>query len=409
MKNNLIKKITLLIFTILLEACTDPYALQTSSFEDALVVEATLTNQYKKQEIKLSRTYRLEENGPKIEEGATIFVTDNLGNIFNFIEESGVYKSITEFQALPNRTYQLNVKTHDGKSYTSTNEALTPVNEIQNLTTSVIEKDGIKGVDIIVNAFDPTFSSKYYRYEYDETYKIIAPYWINQKANVNYFAPGSIPEGEIVLALRTEEARTCYSNSKSNELLLTNTANLSEDRVYYPVRFISNQNHIIMHRYSILVKQYVQNLAAQTFYEVLKKMSGSGGNILSQNQPGFFSGNIKSIDNPNEKVIGFFSVSSYSEKRIFFNFEDLFPNDLQPDYPFKCGSDSENGYLFCFTPSYTLDCKGHEALESLYYETKSLYGQLDYGNGYPTYLLCPIQCGDCTSFSSNIKPTFWID
>ena len=44
---------------ILLFGCTEPYVLQTSNFEEALVIEATLTNEFKKQQIKLSKTYRL--------------------------------------------------------------------------------------------------------------------------------------------------------------------------------------------------------------------------------------------------------------------------------------------------------------------------------------------------------------
>ena len=88
---------------------------------------------------------------------------------------------------------------------------------------------------------------------------------------------------------------------------------------------------MIRNRYSILVKQYVQSLAAHTYYETLKEISDNGS-ILSQTQPGFFRGNISSVDNPREKVIGFFEVSSYSEKRIFFNFSDLFPKTPAPEY-----------------------------------------------------------------------------
>src|SRR5258705_11322877 len=105
--------------------CTDPYALQTNTFEDAVVIEGTITNEFKKQEIKLTRTYRFEENGPKVEHGATIYVTDNLGNQYNFDEDNGKYVSTTEFQAQPNTNYQLHITTNDGRSYISSNEQLT--------------------------------------------------------------------------------------------------------------------------------------------------------------------------------------------------------------------------------------------------------------------------------------------
>jgi hypothetical protein len=66
----------------------------------------------------------------------------------------------------------------------------------------------------------------------------------------------------------------------------------------------------------------------------LKELSGSDG-ILSQNQPGFFFGNIKSVENPNEKVIGYFEVSSVSSQRIFFNYEDVFPGSTTTKIPIQ--------------------------------------------------------------------------
>ena len=189
------------------------------------------------------------------------------------------------------------------------------------------------------------------------------------------------------------------------DIILTSTNALSEDRVNFPVRFISNQNYIIMHRYSILVRQYIQNLEAYTFYKTLKDLSGTE-NILSQNQPGFFNGNLKSLDNPNEKVIGFFEVSSVSSKRIFFNYEDLFPNEPKPPYIDEC---EIRNWVLCFD-STNPDCKGFQLLSSI--ETNQLlyFDHYLYTNGiYKVYKMVPPPCGDCTSFSSNLIPSFWIN
>src|SRR5690606_28802170 len=109
---------------------------------------------------------------------------------------------------------------------------------------------------------------------------------------------------------RTTEARICYSTQSSDKIIVATTSNLSEDRIdAFPVRFISAKDPIITNRYSINVIQYVQSLEAYTFYRTLGQMAGTGGNILSQNQPGFFSGNLSSDSDPDEKVIGFFEVS----------------------------------------------------------------------------------------------------
>jgi hypothetical protein len=415
-KSNLFVCLTLLC--LLAISCTDPYALQTNSYEEAIVIEATITNQLKNQEIKVSRTFRFEENGPTFESGATVYITDDLGKQYDFEEKQGVYVSKIAFQAEPNKEYRLRVTTKDGESYTSRSETLTSVNEIQSLTTNVTTKENGKGVEIIANSFDPSKKSSYYRYEYEETYKIIAPKWVNVEAIPTIFTNHPTDYGQIKIQPRTTEARICYSSKKSNSIILTNTNNLSEDRVNFPIRFIKSSDYIIMNRYSILVKQYVQNLAAHTYYQTLKEFSGSES-LLSQNQPGFFSGNIKSDNNPNRKVIGYFEVSSYSEKRMFFNFSDIFPDDKIPDYPYDCnknlttGELTSSGLYYCFDNKIR-ECKGQTAINYLVAKQKVYYSGWPYfGIVTPsittTLVLFNIQCGDCTSFSSNLKPLFWID
>ncbi|HEY1196366.1 DUF4249 domain-containing protein [Flavobacterium sp.] len=409
MKKNIYKISLFLILTFAISSCTEQYVFQNTDFESALVVEGTITNELKNQTIRLSQVYQLEETGPKLEKGANVFISDDQGNEYQFAEKDTVYESITPFRAEPGRKYQLKIKTSEGKNYTSDEQVLTTETKIDNVTATVENVNGQRGVQINVNSFDPSNTSKYYRYEYTETYKIIAPVWSNIEAvmvsypgipaNPDEDFPGS-PGGEYIsVRNRNRETRTCFSTKKSAEIILNNTNSLSEDRVHFPVRFLSNQNYIISHRYTIFVKQYVQNLAAYTYYKTLKDLSTSGS-VLSPKQPGFFYGNIKSVENPSEKVIGFFEVSSVSSERIFFNYADLFPGERLPPY-----------YESDCTIKDFIDCEGlppcsgpqlRSAIRSRELVLVSTNYSSDYGMVKPP-------CGDCTTFSSNIVPPFWID
>ncbi|HLF52210.1 DUF4249 domain-containing protein [Flavobacterium sp.] len=387
-----IKTLTLLLLSILIVSCTEPYALQTNTFEEAIVVEASITNEFKKQEIKISRTYRFEENGPTFETGATVIITDDQGNTYDFEEQSEMYISTSEFQAVPDRQYKLNITTADGKTYQSNNQTLTTANQIESLIPTVVTKgDGERGVQINVNSFDPTNTSKYYRYTYEETYKVIVPKWSPNDLYYNSLS------NAFELSIRDPNTRICYSSVNSNTNILTSTNEQSEDRVNFPVRFISDQNYIISHRYSILVKQYVQNLESHTFYKTLKDLSSSGS-ILSQNQPGFFYGNIRAIENPNEKVIGFFDVSSVSTKRMFFNYADLFPDEPLPPY-----------FNDCHIVTFNLTDPGPPSTTSELINAIENNTVRYFAHGYPEYHMVIPVCGDCTSFSSNIIPSFWIE
>lgn len=394
MKTLFKNKLTIaLLLSILLTSCTETYVLQTDTYEEALVIEATITNELKKQEIKLSKTAKLEDDGVAIETGATVSIKDDLGAIYTFKEDNGIYLSENAFQAVPNRTYTLEIKTKDGKIYQSSNETVTTANEIEDITSEVVtdRKEG-RGVQIRVHSYDPGNTSKYYRYEYEETYKIIAPDYRQEKAVVT--GPRTIE-----LQPNDPNTRICYSTKASNDIILNTTTDLQEDRVNFPVRFISDQNYIISHRYSIFVKQYVQNLASYTFRKTMKEISSSAS-VLSPKQPGFVNGNIKCISHTDQKAIGFFEVSSVSSKRIFFNYTDLFPGENLPPYYTDC---QEDEYNFCFSGVSIPPCRGAILIDRIKVNALKYKYSIEGTN----YFMVPVECGDCTSFSSNIIPSFW--
>jgi len=397
-----------IILTFVIASCTEQYVFQNTDFESALVVEGTITNELKNQTIRVSQVYQLEETGPKFETGANVFVLDDHGNEYQFEEKDTVYVSQSQFRAEPDRKYQLKIRTKEGKNYTSDEQTLTTETKIDNVTATVENVGGKRGVQINVNSYDPANTSKYYRYEYVETYKIIAPNWDSRKAIVVNIpavppdpiegTPGSPASEGIKVIPRTYETQTCYSTKKSDKIILNSTNSLSEDRVHFPVRFISDQNYIISHRYTIFIKQYIQNLAAYTYYKTLRDLSTSES-ILSPKQPGFFYGNIKSVESPAEKVIGFFEVSSVSSERIYFNYTDLFPNEpLPPYYETDC---EMKEFKNC---DGILPCRG-AALRSVI-RTNSL---VHYSSNATFFYMVNPPCGDCTSFSSNIVPPFWVD
>lgn len=366
MKLSIFKKIVFVLFsTGLISSCTEQYVFQNQNFNEALVVEATLTNEMKYQEVKLSRTISINDSLGSTEVGATVSIIDNNGTEFNFDEGESKYVSQNEFKAEPNKEYQLKIITASGKIYLSNKEKLTTESTID-LETSVIDKEGEKGVQINVKSSDPTNTSKFYRYEYEETYKI-----------------------KTIFEIVKPNTSICYSTYYSKEIIQTNTNDRSTDQVNYPIRFIGRSDYKLTNRYTILVTQYVQNRAAYEYYSTLKKMSETG-NLLSLNQPGFAIGNIKSVTNPPEKVVGFFDVASVSKKRIFFNHTDLFPTEQPANYFMNCKA---------ILVSNTTNSFGYNILKT----------HVILGTDYKGTYVVEKECADCTTFASNIKPSFWID
>ncbi|UWY29665.1 DUF4249 domain-containing protein [Flavobacterium sp. TR2] len=378
--------LTFFAFAVL-SSCTEQYVYQDQDFEDALTVEATLTNELKFQEINISRTRPVNDTVKIIESGANVTVVDSDGNVFAFDEKDGKYVSADEFKAEPNKTYQLKITTSSGKSYISSTEALPTQNTID-LETAIANKDGVRGVQVNVKSFDPTNTSKYYRYEYDETYKIISRYAIDERIKLvqqnGHYIYQKVPVETNI--------KVCYTTKHSTGIRQTNTVDLAEDRVNYAVRFIKDTDYMLTNRYSILVSQFTQNQSAYDYYYKSKKIIDSG-ELLSPNQPGYVVGNIKSTTDFREKVVGYFEVASVSKKRIFFSFKDFFPSEKPTEY-----------FTTCDARFY-----GFDEIQSNNYDILKTHEYIGDGPGMtPTgFYMVEKVCGDCTSFSSNVIPSFW--
>jgi len=396
MRFYIIRNIILLaLLTTLFNGCTEAYPLVTSRFEEVIIVEANITNELKKQEIKLTKSAKFEDEEYLPESGAEVFITDDAGNQYNFTDDSEKYVSDVEFQAVPNTKYQLHIKTKDGRSFESSPETLTTVTPIESVVAAIEEKDGINGVGIRIHSFDPTATSTYYRYEYEETYKVIAPKW--RPTKIEWNSATQVP----IFLPNSPDTKTCYGSKKNIELMLQSTNDKKEDRIDYLIRFISDQDYIITHRYSILVRQFVESQGAYNYYNTLKKTAASGGTIVSPTQPGFLLGNLRATNN-DSKISGYFDVCSVSTQRIYFNYEDLFPGKFPPPYIEECKE-------FCYSTNEDLvpDPCSHWG----HYATDLGMGKITYfsgtGTGF-TYWVDP-PCGDCTTIASNIRPPFWID
>ena len=401
--------ICLAIITVYTGSCVEPFEIETMTFEDALVIEATITNELKYQNINLTRTFEFEEDGPSAETNATVKIVDDVQNIYNFEETTpGKYISTSVFSAVSNRTYQLTINTSNGRVYTSQPIQLTQITQISDIV-ALRNTDDIDRVSIYVNSFDPSGNSRYYRYEYEETYIIVPPFFSPLDVIILSDVPPFTVNTSVTTAPRAQEERFCFNTLFNNNIIQTQTTSLFEDRVsQFPIHSISRNNPILRDRYSILVKQYVQSLEAFTYYKVLNELSGSES-ILSQNQPGFINGNLTSIDNPDEKVLGFFEIASVSSKRLFFNYRDIFPDGNRPFYFAKCGTEDLESPLLVDENDPNISPLINKIISDTikHFETNfDFFGEIDEKQ---PYRMTNRACGDCTVFGTNIKPDFWVD
>lgn len=393
------------LILLLCLGCVEPYDLQTDVFEDFLVVEALLTDQVEFQEIKLSRTFPLEDGTLETERNANVSIIDDMNMEYTFNEvEFGTYVSEIAFGAVPDRQYELNITTNSGRKYTSIQEQLVEgdVVDFNLYTQAKTTNDGVEGVAIYYeNSEQGNEASRYFRFEYVETYKIVPPYWstdyfvINQNGNVNT----DIKENE--------DGKVCFGSAESNEIILRNASEFALNNIEpFVIKFTDQLDKKIQNRYSLLVKQHLISREAYTFFETLKDFSDSGS-VLSETQPGTILGNLYAVDNPRETVIGFFEVAKTLEKRVFFNYTDYFYDSqlFLRSYYYPCD------VMLPFrnaNPNVSQDLSLAQMVEAgmVIFYAENYGGGISLDPHQPYYVVVP-ECGDCSVFGDMTEPDFW--
>lgn len=390
---------------LVLVGCVEPIEIDTGikssiQIEELLVVEGTFTNELKQHSVSIRKGASFSQEEGSVVENASVSIIDNQGNSFAFFQsEPGNYLSENAIRALPNTEYQLQIQL-DGKTYNSTFESLPSVASIDAIYAQRMTNNlGIDGVGIFINTQITANTPPLLRFTYEETYKIIAPLW----SPLDMVVLDRNPPYEFGLVPKEEEKRICFGFQASNEILQSEGLELTGNSVdNIMVRFIPGDDFIISHRYSILVEQLSQSPNAFAFYSTLNELSSSG-NVFSDIQPGFLEGNLQNVNDADEKVIGYFEVAYQSQKRLFFDYEEFYPDNDLPPYVINCnflGAPMELSADGVSSPLLSVIDSG------LFVYVRDNDGQVEGGG---PFLTARRACGDCTALGSNVVPDFWLD
>ncbi|QIE58209.1 DUF4249 domain-containing protein [Rasiella rasia] len=402
MKNLLFKLGALFTLLLTIIGCVEEIRFDNETFENVLIIDATLTDEEKYHHIYINRAHRFNEDGPNRVSGATVQILTHT-ETYTFEEEAaGIYTSVQRFKASPNTTYKLQITTQNGSVYTSTGMALTTATAIDNLyARRDTNDDGVNGMSIYVDSYDPSNTSKFYRYEFEETFKIVAPFWRNQDL---YIVDDVYPNCILGLTPRSEDKIICYRTEASNFINLATTSTLAEDRVSeHLVRFLSSESYKISYRYSILVTQYVQTEQAYNYFKTLGSFSDEGS-LFSQLQTGYIAGNITSENNSSEKIVGFFEVAAVARERLFLNYTDFYPDEALPPYVVPCTTSAPE--LYDISHNYMCGAVMNIIRNNALVYLKENTGQFPRGG---PFVMVPRSCGDCTALGETTSPEFWVE
>jgi hypothetical protein len=383
------KKLLYLLFSISLFCCRDRYESPVISPDTGyLVVEGFINTGLGGTSISLSRVNKL--NDPVIAKvtGAVVQVEADNNQVYPLAAKAdGVYAS--EQLVLQNdRSYRLTIRTPDNKEYQTAFAKPVATPAIDSISWQYTDS----GLEIFVNTHDPANNTKYYRWQYEQTWEIRSSYYSTLKYvttqvqgrpfySVDFLFPNGAPD--------TTKIR-CWQGNNSTTIILGSTAKLTKDIISMPLIDIPRGTRPLSIMYSVLVRQHAITKAEYEFLEIMKKNTELTGSVFDP-QPSQLNGNIKCITNPGEPVVGYVGVYSEQQERVYIRNSQLPGWGFNPgclDYEIENQTDSiaqAIGNLLLPTTVQTFTPVGRIA----------------------TFNAAPNVCVDCTLIGTNKKPDFW--
>ncbi|GAB4016824.1 DUF4249 domain-containing protein [Spirosoma koreense] len=295
----------LLVYGLLVVSCVTEFQPDPVSITPSLIVEGMITDQPGPYSVKLTRTADYSYKSLNLlETGATVIISDNLGNREVLKEQGGVYQTSTAgIQGVAGRTYKLTIRTQNGEQYESDAETLKtspPIGRVYSeyrYDAQASDNGKANGWDVYIDTKDPESPGDFYRWEwthYEFTYACQTTPVLNQSYNIG-----------IPCCSRCWDITHCYINC----INITSDININGNSISR--RFIQRVPYDAGSRYYLEVTQQALSKGVYEFFKSAnQQVSNSGG--LFDAAPASIGGNIHAVSNSNLKAYGYFGAVGVS-------------------------------------------------------------------------------------------------
>ncbi|GAB3336045.1 hypothetical protein GCM10027299_45670 [Larkinella ripae] len=293
-------------------SCLSPFQPETQSIEPSLVVEGMITDQPGPYSVKLTQTSDYSFAGLNlITSGATVTLTDNLGNqeVLQETPNTGVYQTRKDgMQGVAGRSYKISIQTKTGKQYESELELLKTAVPIQRVyyrfreDPFALTSEDRSGWDVYVDLKDSETAGDYYRWTWThyEQIQVCNTYRQSQFSDIFYDQQCCSPCWDIV---RCYDCLNVRSDAAINGKVLSG-------QLITRVPYTSNL------RYYLEVEQQTISAGAFRFFESVRKLVSNTGGLFDA-APATVRGNLRCVSAPNEPVFGYFGAVGIAVSALY--------------------------------------------------------------------------------------------
>jgi hypothetical protein len=318
----------LYILFLLPFSCIDPYNLALEEGEQLLSVEGYINTMPGPHTIRLTRTdtYGSVFEGlirPVRQAQVNVRDSEGLVTFLQETEEPGVYQTPEGFQAKIGLSYTLQIKLLNGREYTSFPERVNSVPQIDSLSVRSVSLatdnrllDRV-GVQIIANFRDPADQSNYYYWRTTQSvYVVVAnPEQYTNPPDHPTNPRGPNPKDCCSICYLIENNRIQnFSHASDDEFNGLNTRQ--------SVAFIEDNGSRFRMTFRTEIIQMGVSAEAHRFLRLIDQQLSITGSVFDQ-PPANIRGNMISLDDPDELVLGYFIAAGAQSREIYINNEDL--------------------------------------------------------------------------------------
>lgn len=314
---------------IILVSCIEIFDYKSPRPTELLNIEGYLSTELKIQQIRLSRAAKF---GPEFvganysELLATVFLKDDLGQIWEYLEEgNGIYKTTKPVAAEFGRAYVLEIRTKSGEHFISLPEQATPVPEVDTIvyeaTKSATNNPLIDEIGVKVWAYfrDPPGENNYY-------------YWPSQEAiYILYSNPEDYhtPRTSTTCA-NCPAPKDCCSRCFRRDRPLPNRIFSTDDSDFdglyrgHEIAYIWDDGYRFRESYRLDLKHMSVSKNAQRFLKLADQQLRLTGSVFDPppaNIRGNFIGLHENADP--QAVLGYFFVADEIPLRVYIKFQNL--------------------------------------------------------------------------------------
>lgn len=315
---------------LMFSGCIDEIQLDIDSDIRYLAVDGMVTDSLQDQRISVYYSAVLGFGSDNVKDpvtGATVRVVDGDGNAWDFEEsQPGLY--VRRFRGIPGQSYLLELRLPDGKDIRSRPARLPASPRLEAPTLQVTQSLSVSSTGRSI-------------YEYKLSVGMNTDVGdLPEKPYLRWRATGEYEFGEDYPGIM--DRKICYipHNIDFNKIKVFDTHTLADGRLFDEPFLQLKYDYRFAFQYCLSLYQFAISEAEYRYWEQVRDIVNIDGSLFDP-PPGTVTGNLYNPADPNEVVLGYFSVAGVRFRREFLNAVTVgtpiqprcSPAPFRPQYP----------------------------------------------------------------------------